>query len=328
MCLVKTSQTKAALGGDVTLGLITGMSSSETESLFNLLWKKIFKFEIKFSRFLLSSELTKFNRSAGIKTVVSSEFKELLISAQIQSVRTSGLYNPFITPALQRAGYIKSALVGYEQDKQIDYTDRKIVDVDRLIIGDDWALIPYGTAIDLGGCGKGYLADKLAEILNDYGIAGYWLSLGGDVVVKGHDENGDALTLAIQDASDLSSTINWLIECPQNGIAVATSGTFKRQGQNIPHSWHHIIDPTTKKPAVTDIRLVTVCTDSGIDADVLASCAIILGSKKAPDYLKNHGVKSALLQCIDNNGNSFKVKFGPNFYKSHSNVVEEVLINA
>lgn len=328
MRLIKTSQTRLALGGDVTLGLITNMPSSQTKDLFNLLWKKIFQFESRFSRFLISSELTILNRSAGIKTNISPEFRELLISAQKQAVQTGGLYNPFITPALQRVGYIKSALAGYEHDKQVDYTDCKIVGIERLIIGDNWALIPYGTAIDLGGCGKGYLADKLAYILSDYDIVGYWLSMGGDIVVKGHDENGDELTLAVQDADNLGSTTDWVIECPIDGVAVATSGTFRRQDQNIPHSWHHIIDPNTKKPAITDIRLATVCADSGIDADVLASCAVILGSKKAPDYLKSHGVKSALLQCIDNNGDSFNIKFGSNFYKSHLTVVEEALINA
>jgi len=322
------TQAQSALGGDIALNIVTDMPKLEMDNLFINLWKYVFIFERRFSRFLPSSELTLFNRSAGIKTKISSEFRDLLISAQKLGQETGGLYNPFITPALQRAGYVKSALSGYENDKQIDYTNRKMAEVSRLIIGDNWALIPYGTAIDLGGCGKGYLGDQLGDILKNYDIAGYWISLGGDVVTMGHDENGNELSLSIQNANNLSKITDWAVDCPTEHFAIATSGTFQRKGQNIPKNWHHIIDPETEQPAVTDIRLATVCADTALNADVLASCAIILGSEKAPAYLQKHGVKSALLQCIDNEGVVFEKEFGPFISKSHIGNAEEVLTNA
>jgi len=312
MHIRRLSQTKLALGSDVTLSIVTDMSTVETDVLFMELWNRIFIFEKSFSRFLPMSELTTFNRSSGIKSTITPEFKNLLLSAKKMSIETNGLYNPFITPALQKAGYKKSAVPGYEQDAQTDYTDRRVVEAERLEIGDVWAQIPYGTALDMGGIGKGYLANQLGVMLNRHNIHGYWLSLGGDIVTKGVDENGNMIRLDIQSANNLVSTTNWIINCPEKKFAVATSGTFRRKGQDVSQKWHHIINPETQKPAVTDICLATVCADTCESADVLASCAIIMGSDKAPIFLKQHGIKSVLLQCIDEKGTPFDIVFGRN----------------
>jgi hypothetical protein len=61
---------------------------------------------------------------------------------------------------------------------------------------------------------------------------------------------------------------------------------------------------------------------------VLASCAVILGSKKAPGFLKKHGIKSALLQGIDKKGVLFEVKFGPRIIGNSALETPETLKNA
>jgi len=225
-------------------------------------------------------------------------------------IKTKGVYNPFILPALQRAGYIRSALPGYENNPQDNYQNRSVVNVEQLEIGDYWATIPYGTAIDLGGCGKGYLADQLAEEIMNYSIYGYWLSLDGDIATYGYDENGNNLTLSIQSANNINDVSDWMIRCPSKQSGVATSGVFSRKNQKESKEWHHIIDPITLKPARTDIRLATVCANNVIDADVLASCAIIFGSDKAERFLSHCGAKAWLLQCVDDKGVSFEKKYG------------------
>lgn len=310
MYLKEVSQSNLALGGVVKLSIVTEMSEEESTKMFGKLWKSIFLFERRFSRFLPDSELSAFNRAAGARTIISSEFKSLLTVAKDLSMRTGGLFNPFILPALQRAGYINSAAKGYENDAQEIHTNKKVVPIDRLKIGDSWASIPYGTAIDLGGCGKGYLADQLRGNLIDKKIKGYWLSLSGDIVTYGHDENGDPLRVAIQSAKTLKAESEWTIDCPNKEFSVATSGTFRRKSQSSSEDWHHIINPKTLEPADSNIQLVTVCADACVEADVLASCAVILGDKKAPIFLKSHGVSAALIQYLDIDGKHSTRSFG------------------
>lgn len=329
MRLGEITKTQQALGGDVSLTLVVKATPEATDLLFDKLWQQVYLFERRFSRFMPMSELSIFNRAAGLKTPVSPEFKKLLIDAKALGVKTDGLYNPFILPALQRAGYRQSAAPGYEDDPQEDHSLKQVVAVEHLTIGDTWASIPHGTAIDLGGCGKGYLADQLGlSLRSQAGIEGYWLSLGGDIATWGHDELGNNITLGIQNAEDLSSDTDWVINCPLSHTGIATSGTFNRHNQNTDQAWHHIINPTNLKPAITDIRLATVCAKSATEADVLASCAVILGSKKAPAFLKKSGVKSALLQCVNKAGENIEIQFGTMIKKSSRPLIKGVFQNA
>lgn len=327
MHLRELSQTKQALGGAIELAIVTNASPKESERIFSTLWRQVFMFEKQFSRFLPQSELSVFNRSAGMKTYITPEFWDVLTNARQVGISTGGLYNPFILPALQRAGYTQSAAKGYEADPQEDHSRKRVVSVENLEIGEDWALIPYGTALDLGGCGKGYLADRLGETLQGKGVIGYWLSLGGDVATFGHDAEGNTITLNIQSSNSLDNVVDWIVDCPSQHAAAATSGTFRRKTQT-GDNWHHIIDPKTRKPAVTDVRLATVCASTALEADVLASCAVILGSQKAPAFLKKNGVVAMLLQCVDDDGVYFEKKFGSSITRSTVKRPREVIHNA
>lgn len=325
--MIELSQTHKALGCDVTLAIYSNPVHHQIDLIFADLWRQVFSFEKQFSRFLPMSELSVFNRAAGQKTPITPEFKKLLECAKYFGEKTGGLYNPFILPALQRAGYKQSAAEGYEKDEQEDHSDKRVVDVKFLEIGDTWASIPYGTALDLGGCGKGYLADQLGEYLREQKVEGYWLSLGGDIATYGLDELGETQKLNIQDASDLTKIINYQVECPEQSFGAASSGTFRRLSQIDGKDWHHIIDPITLRPAVTDIKLVTVCADSTVQADVLASCAVILGSSKANKFLKQQGVESALIQFENRRGEIETTSFGKHIIPIGVKQAERIMAN-
>jgi thiamine biosynthesis lipoprotein len=293
--LTQYFETKQALGGDVTMVLVAEDDAPVAIWLAQL-WRQVYTFERQFSRFLPSSELSELNRQAGVRVSVSPEFRELLIASKQLSEQTRGLYNPFILPALQRAGYTHSALPGYEQDSFEDHRRRSVVTADRLEITTKTVSIPYGTALDMGGCGKGYLADQLAATLAKLPLTGFWVSLSGDLVTSGTDAAGEPWRTTVQ-SFGAQDTADYEVRGNGQTLGIATSGTFQRANQTLPgKTAHHIIDPRTQQPAETDVCLATIVARSGVQADVLASCAVILGSKQAPAFLKQQGVKGYYLQ--------------------------------
>lgn len=312
------SQTKLALGGDITLTIVCDVTNDTVNNLFNNLWQAIFQFERRFSRFVPMSELSIFNRSAGIKSQISNEFRDILQSSNTMSQKTNGLFNPFVLPALQRAGYTKSFVEDYQNDNHDDYSAKQVVPYDNLEIGDNWATIPYGTAIDLGGCGKGYLADLLADTKVPDWVQGFWFSIGGDIVGSGVDENNESWKVSISSATDPNLDSPWYITAPKKRFAVATSGTIIRGGTKDGKNWHHIINPHTGKPATSDTILATVYTEKAIEADVLASCAIILGSKKSISFLKDNRVLATLLQTKNDLGEDRQISFGRSIHLNKS----------
>lgn len=286
-------QERQALGTRVQLTLVVD-ETCVVDELFRSLWLEILLFEKRCSRFLPESELSSFNRSAGVKQPVSEEFRQVLTAAQEWAARTDGLYNPFVLPALQRAGYDHSLASGHEADVQDDHAHKKLVDASRLEVGDTWARIPYGTAIDLGGCGKGYVGDVLVSMAAGRpDVKGFWFSVGGDVVMAGTDEAGDCWTVNVRPSPAQTEYAGRITAPGPEAFAVATSTTLVRQGRVKGKRWHHIIDPRTGQPADSDLVMATVCAGTLLKADVLASCAIIVGSSGLGTLLYNQSVADA-----------------------------------
>ena len=293
-------QSNIALGSKTELTIVSSSEDVDTDTVFRELWLQIFTFERTFSRFLPGSELSAFNRSAGLDTSISSEFHDLLATAQRYAQDTKGLFNPFILPALQKAGYVHSMVAAYAEDPVENYERRKVVPPEALSLHQHSSTIPYGSAIDFGGIGKGYLADKLAEYMKSLAdIAGYWFSLGGDVVASGVDERGVEWSVEIEDTSGKNNIAGSVSVTKGERTAVATSSTTARKGIKAGVAWHHIIDPRTNLPAVSDIATATVVAASATRADIVATCLIILGSAEAIPFAKTMDTDGVLLQLSD-----------------------------
>jgi FAD:protein FMN transferase len=137
------------------------------------------------------------------------------------------------------------------------------------------ARLATGTGIDLGGLAKGWMADRLVERLGDNALA----NIGGDLAARGAGPIGEGWPIgfggevvAVHDA------------------AAATSATWRRRWGSV----HHLIDPRTGRPAETDLGQVQVLAGNGVDAEVLAKTALLLGSRLAPELLAAHATGWAL----------------------------------
>lgn len=287
-------QTKYALGSDAVLTVVTA-NAAQANKLLSTLWQQIDEFESRFSRFRVDSELSRFNANAGNKTTISNEFYELLVSAKSLSLDTQGLYNPFILPVLQQAGYLGSWPNPQKVDSKLDFSRRRVFPISSLDIGNGKATVPADSALDLGGIGKGYLLDQLADIAYAEQVKGYWFSLGGDIICEGRNETGEAWRIGIQAANEPLIAIAHAENSEGKRLAVATSGTTKRHGSKNSQAWHHLIDPRTGLPTDSDILTSTVISSKAVNADVYASCATILGSGSAQKFLSQRHV-SGLLQ--------------------------------
>ena len=295
-------QSADALGTNIELRLVTH-NQAPAEKWFILLWKEIGDFENRFSRFRHDSELSLFNKQAGEKVKISETFKKLLETAKHYSVLSEGLFNPFILPDLQRAGYKNS--LDKTHSPAPDYSKRSVADYTSLEIGSDWAMIPSNTALDMGGIGKGYLADQLGALLEN-NVEDYCLSLGGDVCVKGSDEDGP-WKIDIQSAENREKNIAKFTG-DKDLFGIATSGVTREISEQ---TQVHIINPKTGQPIDLSNNICTVVANNVTMADVMASCILIGGKDLAKRLVGNGLIKAVLLQ-----GKEFSPPFilGEGFY--------------
>ena len=124
-----------------------------------------------------------------------------------------------------------------------------------------------GVHIDLGGIGKGYAAERAAEIL---AVAGPCLvNAGGDIAVR-----GGSWPIGVETA-DGSLTLEL------SGGGLATSGRDRRAWKRAGRELHHLIDPRTGAPAESDILRVTVVAGDAVEAEVAAKDLFLSGSEEA-----------------------------------------------
>lgn len=217
----------------------------------------------RLTRFSPDSELSRFNTSAGRWVDVSQEL-ETLLRESIHAFETSrGLVNVAVLPAMAAAGYTRPLAEG-----------RPVVTVahgcalpalpDVLSVRPGAARLEQGAGIDLGGIAKGWMADQLRESLGPNALA----NLGGDLSAGGVGPGAGwpvglaGVTVLLRDRG------------------AATSSVRRRRWGEL----HHLIDPRTGEPARTGLEEVSVIAANGLEAEVVAKTALLLGPQLAPAY--------------------------------------------
>jgi thiamine biosynthesis lipoprotein len=160
---------------------------------------------------------------------------------------------------------------------------------------------PLGGRFDLDGVAKGWLADRALAQLVD--MPGAIVDADGDIAVQ--LAPADVVDIGVEDPGAPGNLLTWLRLGPYPGrstFGVATSGVSR-------HRWgsgrtrHHLIDPRTRRPAITDLVQATVLAPSAREAEILAKTAVILGRNEGASYLARAGALAAVLltdtgECI------------------------------
>jgi thiamine biosynthesis lipoprotein len=232
-----------------------------------------YAFERRLTRFDSGSELSRFNAAAGSRVPISALLGELLRICLDAYELSSGLVNAACLPALIDAGYDRTITELRSHRAAVSLPDpgRAVPPLPAVLeVGDGWGRLEAGSAIDLGGVGKGWLADTLGERFGNAAI-----NLGGDIRVRGPGPEGDGWPVALCDGHIV------LVR----DAGVATSG---RSGRRWPGG-HHLIDPHTGAPARTLVNAASAVADTTLRAEVLAKGACLTGAGTAGDWLRERG---------------------------------------
>ena len=234
---------------------------------------EVHAFEACASRFRPGSELCALNADPRRVVPASPRLRAAVAAALWAARETGGLVDPCLLDELEAAGYTRSlAADECRLDRRIRGLEATLVAPARphpaarwrdVVVDDRRGTIerPPGLRLDLGGSGKGHVADVLAGIV---GAAREWLvDAGGDLRVGGGREVRVAHPLRDEPAAVLHLADG----------AIATSSIVRR-------SWrggHHLLDPATGRPAWTGLLSVTALAPTTLHAETLAKAALLSG---------------------------------------------------
>ena len=279
-----------AMGTDVGLWLwhadeaLASQALTQAEQFF-------VRTEAHLSRFKADSELSRLNRAAGRPYQVSPLLFDLVELAMVWRDRTSGIFDPTVLRALIAHGYDRSFEQVARRDGQAGPApvSRPAGGRVRLNPAERRVWLPTGVGLDLGGIAKGWTVQQAVHRLGRLGPA--LVDAGGDIACVGVPPTGSRWLVGIADPHRPEADLAALTLADE---AVATS-SLTRRWQIHGQPAHHLIDPRTGAPAVTDLASVTVIAPRLPDAEIYAKVALILGSVEGLAYLDKQPGVAALL---------------------------------
>ena len=122
--------------------------------------------------------------------------------------------------------------------------------------------------LDVGAIAKGYAVEMVARHMEQKGVTGYVINVGGNVRTLGAKPDGSGWTVGVENPDE--DAADYLAYLQLNGKSLITSGSYQRYYLVAGKRYHHIIDPATLMPAEYFTSVSIVC-DSSADGDALST---------------------------------------------------------
>jgi thiamine biosynthesis lipoprotein len=261
--------------------------------------REIARIEGLLSRFFPDSDVSRVNRSAGIRSEkVSPETYEVLSQAVDFSRSSAGCFDVTIGPlvALWKTATESSAAPDDSSIRQalalVNYRDL-VLDPVAMTAG----LRHAGQSVDLGGIGKGFAGDRILEVFRKRGVSSAYSNLGGNVITVGARPDGSPWQIGIQHPRQENALLGSVAVVNQT---VVTSGDYQRyfidcQGKRR----HHILNPATGYPSESGLISVSIVAGQSVMADALSTTLFVAGMETGLQLLSNFPQTEAILVDAD-----------------------------
>jgi thiamine biosynthesis lipoprotein len=243
--------------------------------------------ESAMTRFTTTSDVGRANLSAAKGPVrVSSATASVLREALAWAVSSDGAFDPGVGKVVElwdvanRQAPPPSAAVERLAGRRLY----------RALDLDSWSGTPVvrftepDVAIDLGGIAKGYGVDRAVSALRNWGIRDGLVNVGGDLYALGESDDGDPWNVGVRSPLN-PQRIAGRLEVAD--AAVATSGDYVQYFEYGGRRYHHLLDPDTGRPRVSELHSVTVTADTCMAADAAATAAFGMPPHGAATLLRS-----------------------------------------
>jgi thiamine biosynthesis lipoprotein len=268
--------------------LVPSMSHHAALAIGAVAAQEAWRIEKKFSRYRDDSVTALIHRNRGIAVEVDEETGALLDFARQCFDLSEGLFD--ITSGVLRRVW------RFDGSERIP--DTAAVDALLPLIGFaklQWnpprLLLPEGMELDFGGIGKEYAVDRAYELLAARNTIPFLVNLGGDLRANRPPSHGP-WQVGIE-RPDTEREPGLLLDLEHG--ALATSGDSRRYLLRDGVRYGHILHPGTGWPVPGAPRSVTVAASSCTEAGLLATMALLHGSR-ARAFLDDEGVRYWVLQ--------------------------------
>jgi thiamine biosynthesis lipoprotein len=259
------------------------------------------------------SEISRFNQHQGTEWFsVSSDTAHVVAESLRISHLSGGAFDATIGPLVDLWGFGSGGRRSQPPSEQEIALVKARVDYRKISVRPDPPAIRKSSGnmeLDLSAIAKGFGVDRVAATLQQQGVGGFLVEIGGEVSTAGHKPDGSAWRIGVeQPVKGSRGGLHAQVELGEG--ALATSGDYRNYFQHQGADYSHTIDPRTGLPVVHTLASVSVVSQTCMDADALATALLVLG----PEAGYNLAVKENWpILMIVANGAEFENKVTPHF---------------
>ena len=148
--------------------------------------------------------------------------------------------------------------------------------------------IKKGQSLDLGAVGKGFVCDKIKELLDKGRTKSAVVSVGGSLLIYGNRTFSVGIVNPDNDKQSMGAL-------KLKDTCVSTSGNYEKYFEQDGKRYHHILNATTGYPATSEFKSVTVVCESGLISDALSTVCYIAGYRKSIEILKKFDAEAVFI---------------------------------
>ncbi|MEK7638734.1 MAG: FAD:protein FMN transferase [Patescibacteria group bacterium] len=260
----RSSLTFAALGTTWWIDIFDEIDDETRSAVLGRATCLVEAFERSYSRFKSDSLISILNRERRLHSP-SRECRALLEYGQALYMRTDGIFNILVGHILEARGYDAN----YSFKAQAEIPKSTCDPNSDLKITETEILLACGN-IDLGGYGKGYLIDLVAEELKASGVHYFLINGGGDIY--GTSDHETPITVYLEHPTEPKK---YLIEATIQNQGFAASSPFKRQWNDKERTFTHIVSESAVHLVASFVKAATAG-----EADAFATAALLLDETK------------------------------------------------
>jgi len=257
-------------------------------------------FNQSLSTYIPDSELSRFNQSDSLRFELPFLLPVLESSKEIHQL-TKGAFDPTVGPLVNLWGFGPE---GPQLKDSVNITSLlSLVDYNAIVFDSvQVKKLKPKMYLDFSAIAKGYGVDILAEFLTGKGINNMLVEIGGELVAKGTNENGELWRVGVNKPEEISRPDELHSIIALGNKAMATSGNYRNYYQAGGMKISHTIDPATGRPVRHGLLSATVVADDCMKADALATAMMVMGTVKAIELQKKNPDFQIFLIYNDENG--------------------------
>ncbi len=299
----------ATMGSTYSIKWVPVDDSPDVETLQADIDAMLARFDDEVSTWRSDSDLARFNVAPAGTCMDMPESVLTLVALTDQLHKESGgAFDITVAPLLQLWGFHGDPQLQSVPDPQALAETMQSVGQQHLHLQGTQLCKDRALTVDLSSVGAGYMVDRVAERLEQFGIKSYMVELTGELKAVGRKPGDRPWRIAVEEPRDDNRVAQIIVSL--DGEGVSTSGDYRNYFELDGQRFSHTFDARNGRPVMHRLASVTVLDPSAAKADGLSTVLMIMGEEAGWKYALAHDIAAFF---VVREGDTFESRVTPRF---------------